>query len=72
MKERFSPEMREMLGRREDDDDGFTYRYGKHKGGFVKRTRHNNTIDRSVRHDKRAARAKEIRRLERELEKEFY
>ncbi len=45
-----------LLGYREQDDDGFTYRYGKHKGGFVKRSRHNNSIRRCKRADKRNAR----------------
>jgi hypothetical protein len=71
MKQAQSLEMRAMLGRREDDDDGFTYRYGKHKGGYTKRTRHTNSIKRSVRADKRAVKAKETHRIERELAAEF-
>ena len=63
MPQRVSPEFKQLHGQRENDDDGFTYRYGKHKGGFTKRSRHNNTIDRMVRNDKRAVRQAEDRRV---------
>ena len=63
MTQRVSPEFKQLHGHREADDDGFTYRYGKHKGGFTKRSRHNNTIARMVRNDKRAVRQAEDRRV---------
>jgi len=71
MKQAQSPAMRAMLGRREDDDDGFTYRYGKHKGGYVKRGRHTNSIKRAVRADKRAVKAADTRLIEHELSAEY-
>nr|WP_295383280.1 hypothetical protein [uncultured Pseudacidovorax sp.] len=55
-------EQKQMLGQRESDDDGFTYRYGAHKGGYVKRPRHNNTIATCRRADKRSVRAASTRR----------
>lgn len=61
-----SPEFKKMLGDRENNDDGFTYRYGKHRNGYTKRPRHNNGIARGKRNDKRSARAAEGRRLESE------
>lgn len=61
-----SPEMRAMLGRREDDDDGFTYVAGKFKAGRVKRSRNRNSADQAERHDKRAVKSRENRRIKRE------
>jgi hypothetical protein len=63
MGQRVSPEFKQLHGLRELNDDGFTYRYGKHKGGYTKRQRHTNTIKRMVRHDKRAVRQAEDRRI---------
>jgi hypothetical protein len=70
MKQAQSPAMRKMLGRPEDDDDGFTYRYGKHKNGYVKRPRHTTSIKQSVRHDKRAVKGEELRLAAREANEE--
>jgi hypothetical protein len=66
MGQNISPEFKQLHGLREANDDGFTYRYGKHKGGYTKRSRHTNTIKRMVRHDKRAVRQAETRRFEAE------
>ncbi len=66
-----SPEMKQLLGHREDDDDGFTYLYGKSKGGYgVKSKRNIDSIGKQVRHDKRAVKAAEIRRIENEIDQE--
>jgi hypothetical protein len=70
MKQAQSPFMRKMLGHREQDDDGFTYRYGKHKNGYVKRGRHTTSIKQSVRHDKRSVKGKELRLAAREADQE--
>lgn len=61
-----SPEQKKLFGERENNDDGFTYRYGRYKNGYVKRKRHTNTIKRMVRHDKRAVKQAEDRRIEKE------
>ncbi len=68
MTQRVSPEFKQLHGFREADDDGFTYRYGKHKGGFTKRSRHTNVIKRMVRNDKRSVRQAEDRRVTTEIE----
>lgn len=60
-----SPEQKQMLGYREQDDDGFTYRYGKHKGGYKKQARHTKSIKLLVRNDKRSVKQKEIKYEER-------
>lgn len=73
-----SPEQRELFGQRAADDDGFTYLYGKFKGadrfgkgGYRVKTKRNiDSIGKQVRHDKRAVKAKELRRTERELAQE--
>ena len=65
-----SPEFKKLIGQRECDNDGFTYRYGKGRGGFTKRSRHNNSIDRNVRHDKRSVRQQEDRRIKAEFDAE--
>lgn len=65
---RKEPELRLLHGQRESDDDGFTYRYGRHKAGSIKRTRHNNGIARCRRADKRAARQAALQREARELD----
>lgn len=62
------PEIRRLHGEREANDDGFTYRYGRHKGGFVKRGRHSNGIERNRRADKRGARQAACRREETEAQ----
>lgn len=67
MSAKHSPEHRAMIGSRMWDSDGFTYRYGKAKGGFVKRTRHSNGIARNKRADKRAVRQAEDRRFREEF-----
>lgn len=66
MSKRKSPEFTQLMGYREADDDGFTYRYGKHRNGYTKKPRHNNSIDLMVRHDKRAVKGKELKRLRKE------
>lgn len=51
---------KKMMGERAQNDDGFTYIYGRAKGGFrgcVSRA----SIRRMVRADKRAVRAAEMR-----------
>lgn len=60
-------ETKQLFGWRESDSDGFTYRYGRYRNGYVKRTRHNNEIRRMVRHDKRAVKAKALRRIMKEV-----
>ena len=62
-----TPEMKQLHGIREANDDGFTYRYGKHKGGFTKRGRHTNGIKRMIRNDKRSVRQAEDHRIEVEV-----
>jgi hypothetical protein len=74
-----SPEQKALFGHRRADDDGFTYLYGKFKGadrfgkgGYgVKSKRDIDSIGKQVRHDKRAVKAKELRRTERELQQEY-
>lgn len=61
-----TPESKAMHGIRESDDDGFTYVSGKHKVGRVKRPRNRVHAEQAVRYDKRAVKAKEIRRMMRE------
>lgn len=56
------PEFKEMRSVRERLDDRFTYLYGKHKGGLVKRPRHGNSIARCRRADKRSIKAKAMAR----------
>jgi hypothetical protein len=68
MGQHVSPEFKQLHGNREADDDGFTYRYGRHKGGYTKRPRHTNTIKRMVRNDKRSVRTKETRRINAEVD----
>ena len=65
-----SPEFRKLMGQREMDDDGFTYRYGAHKGGFVKKPRHTEANKRHVRHDKHSINMAETRRELKEAWKE--
>lgn len=67
MASKVTGEFKQLLGYRKNDDDGFTYRYGKHKGGYTKRSRHTNAIKRMVRNDKRAVRQKENSRIYAEL-----
>lgn len=65
-----TPQEKKFHGQREQDDDGFTYVHGKHKGGRVKRTRNRLKTIRLVRHDKRAVKAqidKELRNEHPEL-----
>jgi hypothetical protein len=62
-----TPEMKQLHGFREADDDGFTYRYGRHKAGYIKRGRHTNGIKRMVRNDKRSVRQAEDRRITAEI-----
>ena len=50
------------------DSDGFTYVYGKYKEGRKKRTRNKNQTKRNIRADKRAAKAKAIKRIKKETE----
>lgn len=61
-----SPEMKAMLGVRESEDDGFTYRYGAHKGGYTKKPRHTESNKQSVRHDKRSVKQKENKRIKKD------
>lgn len=63
MSQRKSPEFKTLMGVREANDDGFTYRYGKHRNGYVKKQRHQNGIERSKRNDKRSARQAELKRI---------
>lgn len=55
-------EQKALHGRLEMDSDGFTYVHGKHKQGRKKRTRNKNKTLRQVRQDKRAVKAKELKR----------
>ncbi len=48
-----TPGFKKVIGQRVMDDDGFTYRYGKGKGGFIKQSRHTNGIDRCKRASKK-------------------
>lgn len=57
-----------MMGGRQMDSDGFTYVYGKYKEGRKKRTRNKNQTKRNIRADKRAAKAKAIKRIKKETE----
>lgn len=56
-------ESKALHGRLQNNDDGFTYVYGKHKGGRVKRSRNAHQTDRCIRADKRSVKAKENRRI---------
>ena len=58
-----TPEMKELHGHRQADDDGFTYVAGKHKAGRIKRTRNKMKTSRCIRNDKRAVKAKETKRM---------
>jgi len=58
-----TPEMKRLHGRREADDDGFTYVAGKHKNGRIKRTRNKNNTARCIRSDKRSVKAAETKRM---------
>lgn len=58
-----SPEFKKMMGLRQLNDDGFTYRYGKHRNGYsVAAKRDIDSIGKQVRADKRSVRAAELRR----------
>lgn len=59
MTAKVSIEFKQLHGYRDSDSDGFTYRYGRHKGGYTKRSRHTNTIKRMIRNDKRSVRQAE-------------
>ena len=59
-------EYKQLHGFREADSDGFTYVYGKHKQGRIKRTRNRQRTIKLVRHDKRAVKARETQRMLRE------
>lgn len=58
-----TPEMKKLHGRRESDNDGFTYVAGKHKSGRSKRTRNKLSTARSIRNDKRAVKMAETKRM---------
>lgn len=58
-----TPELKKMHGHRESDSDGFTYVAGKHKCGRSKRTRNKLSTSRSIRHDKRAVKMAETKRM---------
>lgn len=58
-----TPEMKRLHGRRESDDDGFTYVHGCHKAGRKKRSRNRNSTARNVRNDKRSVKAAETKRM---------
>lgn len=67
-----SPEFKKMMGHRQQDDDGFTYRYGRHRNGYnVSAKRDIDSIGKQVRSDKRSVRAAETRRINRELVEEY-
>lgn len=55
-------EERLLHGRRQSDDDGFTYVHGKHKAGRIKRTRNRKSTIRQVRADKRSVKASSRKR----------
>ncbi len=57
-----SPEFKKLMGRRQSDDDGFTYVYGKHKGGRSSRTRNRSTTARCIRNDKRSIKSAGLKR----------
>lgn len=66
-----SPEFKQMMGLRQLNDDGFTYRYGKHRNGYsVAAKRDIDSIGKQVRADKRSVRAAELRRIQKELRDE--
>ena len=59
-------ETKKMLGDRAMNSDGFTYVSGKYKDGFKKRKRNVIGAKRSQRADKRGAKNKAKRRIEKE------
>ena len=59
-------ETKKMLGDRAMNSDGYTYVSGKYKGGYKKRKRQKNGAIRSQRADKRGAKNKTKRRIEKE------
>jgi hypothetical protein len=63
-----TPEMKILHGRRESDDDGFTYVAGRHKAGRKKRTRNKNQTSRCIRNDKRSVKQSELKRCFKEFE----
>lgn len=65
------PEFKKMIGYRLDNSDGFTYVYGRAKGGYNRKSRATQKNKRCVRHDKRAVKAKTIKRLFKEINEEF-
>ncbi len=64
-------EFRKMMGGRMMDSDGFTYVYGKAKGGCGDAPPANDRVKRCIRHDKRSVKAKELRRVFQEYNEEI-
>ena len=56
-----TPEFRKMIGRRMRDNDGFTYVYGKAKGGYTQRS--TAATKRCIRADKRGTKREETKRM---------
>jgi len=61
-------EFKELMGIRRNDDDGFTYVSGPFKNGRKKRSRNRNLTRACRRHDKRAVKAKALRRIIKEMD----
>ena len=57
------PEFKKMIGQRKSNDDGFTYIYGCCKGGYSRHSRATKANKIYVRNDKRAVKAKALRRI---------
>jgi hypothetical protein len=55
-------EFKKMIGNRMNNDDGFTYVYGKAKGGYNRKSRATKANRISVRNDKRSVKAKALKR----------
>ena len=61
-----SPEFKAMIGRRLRDSDGFTYGYGR-ANEYSNTYRRRETVERCRRADKRGVKAKELKRVFKEL-----
>lgn len=64
MSQKKSPEFKRMMGHRQADNDGFTYYYGKYNNYETGRSEN---TKRQIRNDKRSVRAKEDRRILKEI-----
>lgn len=62
-------EFKKMMGGRMMDSDGFTYNYGKAKGGYESNPA-TDSVKRCIRHDKRSVKNRELRRIFKEYNEE--